>query len=95
MPNWDYYDRDQAIDEAIRLQKEIDDHECDHSDCIKKADLPPLPAGWCGPWSVYDCCVMGMQNGCRRIYAECTKKEADALAALLNVTHPSPTKEGE
>lgn len=44
--NWDYISRDQAIDEAIELRKAIEDHECDHINCIPRSELPGLPDGW-------------------------------------------------
>jgi len=66
----------------------------DHSDYIPRSSLPPLPAGWHGPWEADGMHVMG--NKMYRIMCPAMDYEgAEFLAALLNVTHPSPTKEGE
>lgn len=71
--------------------KIVNDNLCNY---ISKSSLPPLPAGWHGPWEAVGMHVMG--NKMYRIMCPAMDYEgAEFLAALLNITHPSPTKEGE
>ena len=90
MPNWDYFDRDQAIDEAIVLHKAIEDHECDHSDCISKSSLPSLPAGWCGPWEAEGEYIVDKNGHIIAHVYDYGHRTPEFIAALLNVTHPAP-----
>lgn len=91
MINCDHYD--QAIDEAIVLQKAIEDHECDHSGCISKADIPTLPAGWCGPWSVDGEAIVDSNGHIIAHVYDYGHRTPEFIADLLNVTYPS--KAGE
>ena len=59
------------------------------SNSIPHSSLPPLPAGWHGPWEADGMHVMG--NKMYRIMCPAMDYEgAEFLAALLNVTHPAP-----
>lgn len=79
---------------------------CGHIDClchyelqkkptdIPHSSLPPLPAGWCGPWEVLGNYVIGQYKGkvnCHICY--CGAVEARFFAALLNFTHPTKGSE--
>lgn len=79
---------------------------CGYNDCvchyelqkkstdIPRSSLPPLPAGWCGPWEAQWTCLTGMHKGKRKVrLATNSCDEAQFLAALLNVTHPAKERE--
>lgn len=108
--NWDYVDRDGAVDEAIRLQQQIDNHVCDHTNCIPRSELPGLPKLVTPPfkvvaetatefWRVCDSSKSVYGTKTDRTVARCVyQDEAECIAAMLNLTtcYPAPTatKEG-
>lgn len=71
--------------------------EQSYDQVLLRKNLPPLPAGWHGPWEAdQDGNLWGMRHGRLCDFAiDCGFKNAQFLAALLNVTHPSQTKWGE
>lgn len=68
--------------------KIVNDNLCNY---ISKSSLPPLPAGWCGPFTVFGWnSSYAVVSDNTAIIDDLTKDEAMFLVALLNVTHPSP-----
>ena len=85
-------------------------HECDHTNCIPRSELPWLPYGLVPPFHVdfqgtddnglpWRVCDNGdaVEAGSARVVARCVfEDEAIVLMALLNTCYPAPTatKEG-
>ena len=67
------------------------------SSVIPKSDIPPLPAGWHGPWEAQTLNgrTWDLIGDDTYVITDIHKDEAKFLADLLNITHPSQTKEGE
>ena len=63
----------------------------DHSDYIPRSSLPPLPAGWHGPWEAQTLNgrTWDLIGDDTYILTDIHKDEALFLAALLNITHPA------